>query len=52
MLEINPDDAKVLVARGDIFLLQNKIESACADYKRAEKLGDGGAMSKRIFNCK
>ena len=52
ILEINPNDIKALVTRGDIFLLLNKNEYACADFKRAESLGDGGAMSKRIFNCK
>ena len=52
ILEINPQHIKALLTRADIFVIQNKLEDACVDYKKAEALGDIVALSKRIFNCK
>ena len=52
VINVNGNDAHLFTARGDVFMLMNKKDNACLDYKRADELGDGAAKSRMIFNCK
>ena len=50
-IQQNPTYVKAFLARADAYLQLNDKMKACEDYKIAEKLGDGAAISKRLFTC-
>ena len=51
ILELTPNSFKILLARAELLILIGKKEQACMDYRKAEALGNGAALSKIIFYC-
>jgi len=42
---------KAYMARAELYYKKGEKQEACEDYKMAERLGDGAAISKRILTC-
>lgn len=51
-VELDPKYLKAIMAYADLLAYLGKKDQACIYYLKAEKLGDGAAISKRLFNCK